>query len=180
LKTWVALFRGINVGGSHILPMKDLVGLLEGMGCTDVKTYIQSGNVVFRSPISQASRVASRIGNAVAERHGFRPDVLVLSPGELRGVVAANPFRAAEAVPKYLHLYFLSAAPTRPDLKSMHGARSGKEAFALEGRILYLHTPDGFGKSKLAGRVERWLGVAATARNWRTVSTLLELAQAYD
>jgi uncharacterized protein (DUF1697 family) len=180
VKTWIALFRGINVGGSHILPMTDLTALLERMGCTDVKAYIQSGNVIFRSPIAEASRVASRIGNAVADHHGFQPHVLILNPNELQGAVASNPFRAAETVPKSLHLYFLSGAPKSPDLKSMHGAKSKNEAFALKGRILYLHTPDGFGKSKLAGRVERWLGVEATARNWRTVSTLLKLAKAYD
>jgi uncharacterized protein (DUF1697 family) len=79
----------------------------------------------------------------------------MLNPNELQGAVASNPFRAAETVPKSLHLYFLSAAPKSPDLKSMHGAKSKNEAFALKGRVLYLHTLDGLGKSKLAGRVER-------------------------
>jgi uncharacterized protein (DUF1697 family) len=82
--------------------------------------------------------VASRIGNAVADHHGFQPHVLILNPNELQGAVASNPFRAAETVPKSLHLYFLSGAPKSPDLKSMHGAKSKNEAFALTGRILYL------------------------------------------
>jgi uncharacterized protein (DUF1697 family) len=180
VKTWIAFLRGINVGGSKVLSMKELTALLERNGCSDVKTYIQSGNVVFRSSMSEASRVEEHIRSVVSGRHGFEPRVLVLNRMELERAVASNPFPDAEADPKTLHLFFLSDPPTSPDIKSLSGTKSKSESFALKGKVFYLHTPDGFGKSKLAERVERSLGVDATARNWRTVSTVLELARTYQ
>jgi uncharacterized protein (DUF1697 family) len=116
----------------------------------------------------------------MAEHHGFQPHVLVLTPKELREGGCLEPLPCGRSSAKSLHLYFRSGVPKTPVLKSMRGAKAESEAFALTGRNLYLHTPDGFGKSKLAGRVEGWLGVEATARNCRTVSMLLELAKGYD
>jgi uncharacterized protein (DUF1697 family) len=176
MKTYIALFRGINVGGSHLLPMRDLTLVLEKNGCVDVQTYIQSGNVIFRSAMSDASRLAQQLAGAVFRSHGFEPRVLVLTRTELEGAVAGNPFREAEETPKSLHLFFLVDRPKRPDLKSLEALLAKTERFALKGRVFYLHTPDGFGISKLAQRAERLLGVEATARNWRTVRTLLEMA----
>lgn len=177
MKTWIALFRGINVGGNTLLPMKQLTALLEKAGCRDIKTYIQSGNVVFRSPMSDASRMASRIRAAVSADRGFEPRVLVLDRIELQTAMDANPFRDAIAEPKSLHLFFLAEAPKNPDIEALSGIKSKSEAFALKGRIFYLHTPEGFGTSKLAQRAERYLGVEATARNWRTVSAVFDLAK---
>jgi uncharacterized protein (DUF1697 family) len=90
--------------------------------------------------------------------------------------VAGNPFPRAVADPGRLHLFFLAATPKHPDLESLETLRARSERFELKGPIFYLHTPDGFGTSRLAGRAERLLGVEATARNWRTVTTLLEMA----
>lgn len=180
MKTWIALFRGINVGGSRVLPMKALVATLEASGCTGVRTYVQSGNAVFRSGEPQAARLAARIRRAVGERHGFEPGVHVLAPAELQRALAANPFPQAAAEPTTLHLFFLADAPWRPDFEALHAAKAARESFALAGRVFYLHTPDGFGKSRLAARVERCLGVAATARNLRTVAALVKLAKAGD
>lgn len=177
MKTWIALFRGINVGGNRVLPMKSLVTALESIGCTDVRTYVQSGNAVFRSAASQAARLAASIRRAVGERHGFEPGVLVLAPAELQRALADNPFARAAAEPTSVHLFFLVEAPRRPDLEALNAAKAAREAFALAGKVFYLHTPDGFGRSKLAARVERCLGVEATARNLRTVSALVELTR---
>jgi uncharacterized protein (DUF1697 family) len=178
MKTYIALLRGINVGGSHILPMKALRALLEERGCADVRTYIQSGNVVFRSAVSDAGRLATALTTAVSRSHGFEPRVLILSQRELESAAAGNPFAEADQAPKSVHLFFLAERPQKPDLKSLDVLKAPGERFALKGRAFYLHTPDGFGTSKLAGRVERLLGVEATARNWRTVQTLLEMATA--
>jgi uncharacterized protein (DUF1697 family) len=104
--------------------------------------------------------------------------VLVLTLAELERAAAANPFPEGADDPRRLHLFFLAERPARPDLKSLEAARAASERFALEGRVFYLHTPDGFGTSKLAARVERLLGVEATARNWRTVTAILEMAMA--
>jgi uncharacterized protein (DUF1697 family) len=176
--TYIALLRGINVVGSHQLPMMDLKAMFERNGCVDVQTYIQSGNVVFRSAVSRTDRLASRIATAVSAARGFEPRVLVLTRRELERAAAHNPFREAEASPKTLHLFFLTKPARKADVRSMDTLKTTSERFALKGRVFYLHTPDGFGPSKLAGRAERLLGVDATARNWRTVTTLLEMARA--
>jgi uncharacterized protein (DUF1697 family) len=175
MKTYIALFRGINVGGNHMLPMKDLKVLLEQSGCVDVQTYIQSGNAILRCPTTDAAGLAAQITASVFRGHGFGPRVLLLTLRQLEGAVAGNPFPEAEENPKSVHLFFLAERPKQPDLRALQ-ALQATERFALKGDVFYLHTPEGFGISKLAGRVERLLGVEATARNWRTVKTLLQMA----
>ncbi len=178
LKTYVALFRGINVGGNNMLPMKDLKAIVEKEGCCDVQTYIQSGNVVFRSAASDAARLAKRFSTAVSKRYGFEPRVLLLSREELERAAKANPFPEAVENPKSVHLFFLAEPPKAPNLEGIEKIRLESERCQLKGRVFYVHTPDGFGTSKLATRVEQLLGVPATARNWRTVTTLLEMTAA--
>lgn len=178
MKTYIALFRGINVGGSHMLPMKDLRLLLEKNGCVDVQTYIQSGNVIFRSAMSDAGRWAKEVSAAVNRSHRFEPRVLVLTRSELERAAAGNPFPEAGDNPKSVHLFFLAEPPKTPDLQALETIKAKSERFTLNAKVLYLHTPDGFGTSKLAARAERLLGVEATARNWRTVTTLLKMAAA--
>jgi uncharacterized protein (DUF1697 family) len=178
VQTYVALLRGINVGGSHMLPMKDLKLLFEQHGCVEVRTYIQSGNVVFQSASSDAGRLAKQVAAAVSKGRAFEPRVLVLTRSELARAAANNPFPEADGNPKSVHLFFLAHLAKNADLKSMEALKAGTERFSLKGKVLYLHTPDGFGISKLAARAERLLGVDATARNWRTVTTLLQMAKA--
>jgi uncharacterized protein (DUF1697 family) len=177
MKTYIALFRGINVGGRNKLPMKDLVAALEDLGCQDVATYIQSGNSVFRSEEQDASLLSEGITATIGERYGFEPRVLVLGSDEMVRAMRSNPFPEAEAEPKTLHLYFLAAPPERPDLDSLEGIKGDRERFVLGDGVFYLHAPDGLGRSKLAANVERLLGVPATARNWRTVRKVMEMAQ---
>jgi uncharacterized protein (DUF1697 family) len=176
MNVYIALVRGINVGGAHMLPMKDLTLLFEQLGCVDVKTYIQSGNVVFRTADADTARLATRVTAAVAKARGFEPRLLVLTRKELELAAAGNPFPQAADNPQSVHLFFLAEPAKNADLKSLNALKSATERFVLKDRVLYLHTPDGIGRSKLAVRAERLLGVAATARNWRTVTTLLEMA----
>jgi uncharacterized protein (DUF1697 family) len=176
--TWIALFRGINVGGNNLLPMSQLKVLLGKLGASDVKTYIQSGNVVFRHADAEASILALRITRAVEKAFGFAPRVLLLTREQLEQAVAANPFRQADTDPARVHVMFLAATPERPDLAALEKVKAASEAFVLSDSCCYLHTPDGLAKSKLAERAERLLGVAATARNWRTVGKLLQLVLA--
>ena len=178
MDTYVALLRGINVGGSHMVKMADLKRLMEECGCADVRTYIQSGNSVFRSAASDVSRLEKKIAGAIAKSHGFEPRVLVLAGAELKRAAAANPFPEAAREPKTVHLFFLGAKPAKPDLKAIEALKAKTERFALKGRVFYMHTPEGLGKSKLATRAERLLGVDATARNWSTVTALLEMVGA--
>jgi len=176
MKTYIALFRGINVGGNNLLPMKELRVVLEKNGCLEVQTYIQSGNAIFRSAVSDPD-LAKRITSAVAKSRGFEPRVLVLTLNELESAAAGNPFPEAEANPTTVHVCFLAERPTKPDLKALEALKSKTEKFLLKGKIFYVHTPEGFGSSKLGAKAERLLGVQATARNWRTVTTLIEMAR---
>lgn len=178
MQTIIALLRGINVGGHHKLPMRELVQLLESLGLVNVKTYIQSGNVVFQcEPFNRVS-LAEKISTAVSQSHGFTPQVMLLSLAELETAVSQNPFPAAEENHKILHFYFLESAPPAPDLAKLEAVKTEREQFALIDKVFYLYAPDGIGRSKLAAVVEKGMGVATTARNWRTVSKMLEMGTA--
>lgn len=170
----IALLRGINVGGRRLL-MADLRRELEELGLEAVRTYIQTGNAVFRTASAETPDLADAIAGAIEEGHGFRPRVLVLDAADLRRAMDENPFPDAETDPKRLHLYFLAAEPTDVDVPALEEAATDSERFHVGKRVVYLHTPDGFGRSTLAGQIERRVGVPATARNWRTVLKLREM-----
>ena len=174
---YIALLRGINVGGKNKLPMKDLSALIADLGGQQIKTYIQSGNAVFRHQTSNSIELSRELEADIRKTHEFEPRVLLLSMSELAKAVARNPFPAAEADPKTLHLYFLAAIPQHPDIESLEVIKGDRETFQLDQTIFYLHAPNGIGRSKLAAKAEKLLGVTATARNWRTVSKLMRLAE---
>ncbi len=176
MKTYIALFRGINVGGKHALPMKDLVAVLEYLGSQNVKTYIQSGNAVFSSKEKDASLLSNRIGDEIKKRRGFKPYVLLLELEDIEKAVRENPFPEAEIDPKSLHVGFLASAPENPDLKTLEGLKKNGERFHLIGNVFYLHAPEGVGKSKLAANAEKLLGLPMTDRNWNTVCKIREMA----
>lgn len=156
--------------------MKDLTAIFERGGFGAVRTYIQSGNVVFQSAHGSARSLAAEIGALILKRAGFEPQVLVLSPRELAAAVRGNPFPQADRDHKSLHLFFLSRRPPRPDLDSLTRLQRGREGFALQGKVFYLFTPHGFAQCELHDKVERSLGVHATARNWRTAQQLLAMS----
>ena len=182
--TYIALFRGINVGGRNTLPMKDLVALLEGLGCDDVTTYIQSGNAVFRHDEVDSPHLAARISTSICESHGFKPDVLLLTTEQLERAVASNPFPDAESEPSRLHVFFLAAAPDNPDTDRMEEMRAENERVAVQSGVVYFHAPDGIGRSKLAAGLERALGVAGTGvrlpRFWIWPGSRFRVAAAFD
>ena len=178
MNVFVALLRGINVGGHNKLLMRELVQLLESLELSNVKTYIQSGNVVFQTERTDQVRLGGEIRSAVEQRYGFAPQVMVFSLADLETAVARNPFANAQADPKTLHFYFLEVAPPNPDLAALEALKTEQEQFQLIDNVFYLHAQNGIGRSKLAAKVERALGVAVTARNWRSVSKVLEMATA--
>lgn len=175
--TWACLFRGINVGGKNVVPMKKLVTALTVAGCKQVKTYIQSGNVVFRHAAKTPSALQVIIADRIEKVFGFRPEVFVLSVDRLERALDRNPFPAAVAAPNRLHAFFLAREPEAPDTGALEQWKTDNESFVLDQGIFYLYAPDGIGRSKLAARVERLLGVPTTARNWRTLMKLLALAR---
>ena len=178
MKTYVALFRGINVGGRNVLPMKVLVAVLEDIGARNIKTYIQSGNGVFVSPETDAPRLLHQIRNAIKTRCGFDPHILLLELEELERVIKKNPFPDAATDPKGLHAGFLATVPAKPNLIMLESLKSATERFHLIDKVFYLHAPDGIGRSKLAAQAEKFLGVPMTDRNWRTVCAIWEMAKA--
>ena len=177
MKTYIALFRGINVGGKNGLPMKELVAILEDLGCRNVKTYIQSGNAVFESKEKDASRLSHKISVEIKKRRRFEPYVLLLELEEIERAITENPFREAETAPKTLHVGFLASAPGNPDLKALESLKKESERFHLIDSVFYLHAPEGVGRSRLAANAERLLGVSMTDRNWRTVCKIRDMAR---
>jgi len=180
MRTYIALFRGINVGGTNVLSMKDLVTLLESTGSQNVKTYIQSGNAVFQNKEENVSLLSNKIRAAIKKNHGLEPQVILLKPEEIARAIEANPFPEAESEPKTLHVHFLASMPKNPDLGALESIKGDRELFALKDRVFYLHAPDGIGRSKLAANAEKLLGVAITGRNWRTVCKVMAMAKQYS
>jgi len=176
---YAALLRGINVGGRNKLPMKELVGIFEKEGCDEVRTYIQSGNVVFRAPAGTIDAVAAAVRDGIARRFGFDVPIILRSASDLARVAAANPFLVDAPNPKHLHVGFLADAP-RPDaIAALDAARSDVDRFAVVGSEVYLHVPGGMGRTKLTTDwFDRRLETAMTVRNWRTVNTLVEMTGA--
>lgn len=177
MKTYIALFRGINVGGNNALPMKELAAVLESLGLRGVKTYIQSGNVVFQGRAVDPALLSKRIGTAIGKSHGFEPWVRLLDRPMLEQVIRGNPYPEAEDAPGTLYVNFLATIPPRPNLDGLEKLRAPNERFQLADDVLYLHAPDGIGRSRLAAALERLLGVPMTNRNWNTVRKLGEMAR---
>ena len=176
MHTYVALLRGINVGGKNRIPMAELKSLFSSLGLEDVVTYIQSGNAVFRSPTVAAGEVAAGIEQGISAVFGIDVAVLIRTPAELREIARSNPFLEEEADLSKLHVAFLDAAPAAGEVARLDPQRSPPDAFSLRGREIYLRFPNGSGRSKLTvDYFERRLGVRATARNWNTLAKLHEL-----
>ena len=177
MNTYIALFRGINVGGKNSLPMKELVTLLEDIGAKKVRTYIQSGNAVFQSAEKNSAQLEKRLSAEIKKRHGFAPRILLLRLEAIKLAMEKNPFPEAEADPVSLHLGFLLSPAEKPDLEKLKSLKKESERFHLSGNVFYLHAPEGVGRSKLAASAEKLLGVPMTDRNWRTVCKIKELAE---
>lgn len=174
VNTYIALFRGINVGGKNSLPMKELAAIIESLGYKDVTTYIQSGNVVFRSRGKIGAKDVTELRLAIRKKKEFDPKVLILDAEQLHTAVKNNPFPTENG--KVLHFFFLESAPRNPNLEKLDQLKKESEKFRLSKEIFYLHAPEGIGRSKLAAGVEKELGVPVTSRNWNTVHKLVSMA----
>ena len=182
MPTHVALLRGINLAGRNRVAMAALREVVEGLGHTDVATYIQSGNVVFTSAETDPGTVAAALEQAIGDQLGVRPKVVVLTCRELAQVVAGNPF-ADEDNPKLVHAVFWNGPLGPEELDAVAAAQQrsrelgSRDQARVVGTTLYLHTPDGFGRSELAAQLTKLAGgrTAGTARNWATVRKLLAM-----
>jgi len=177
LSTYIILFRG--VGGATQLPTKPLREALTEAGFGNVTTYINSGNAVLKSSISREKTIAS-VADICKREFGFSKDIHAVTLDEWSALIDANPFPEAVAVPKFLHAAVLAAQPEEGKVKALQAVAAKGERIAVVGKVAYLHTPEGFGTSKLAERFDKGIGVPNTARNWNTVLKLKELAEKVD
>lgn len=176
--SYVALLRGINVGGKNKLPMAELVELFSAAGCADVRTYIQSGNVVFVASRATAERIPEVIAAKIAARFGLRVPIVLRSADEVLKVASTNPFLKRGAAPESLHVAFLAKGPDRRHAAALDPERSPGDSFELRGRELYLHLPHGVAETKLTNAYfDGTLATTSTLRNWRTVLKLVEMVQ---
>ena len=177
MATYVALLRGINVGGRTRVKMDDLRRLFVALDHADVRSYLQSGNVIFKSPIEEPSCLAADVERSIARDLGLTVTVVLRTADDLAQVVANNPFLGRGADPATLHVTFLADAPDRDRAARLETPAGQPDELALAGREVYLHCPNDYGRTKLNNAsIERRLGVSATTRNWRTVTTLRDLA----
>ena len=169
----ILLLRGVNVGGTNRLPMADFRDMLAGLGLGNPRSLIASGNAVFDDP--DLPDLRDTIASAIATRFGFRPDLFLYTADSFAGICTANPFAAESKTDgSKVHAVFLAAPTTLAPEATAPFATT--ERWHLTPAALYLHAPDGLGRSKLAERLPRLLGVSSTARNWNTVRTLANLA----
>lgn len=156
--------------------MKDLAALFDTAGCSNVRTYIQSGNVVFSASPAVVKRVPALIAAAISRKFGFDSPVIVRSTSEMRAIATHNPFVGVEPNPALMHVVFLADAPTKTAVASLDPKRSPPDRFVVRGRDIYLHVPNGAGRSKLtAAYFDSTLKTISSARNWNTVLALLEM-----
>lgn len=175
---FILLLRGINVGGpTRSLPMKELKGMLEKLGATDVQTYIQSGNVVGTIKSEIASELPEQLIAKINEAKGFCPSIILLTLSQLKKAISQNPFPDAVEEPKLLHVGFLSSKPQKPDLETLQTLLTDGEKIALNDTCFYHFAANGYGRSKVAEKAERLLGVPMTDRNWNTVKKLQSMAE---
>ena len=176
MTTWIVLLRGVNVGGRNRLPMAALRELLAEVGLENVRTYIQSGNIVLDSLDGDRDSVARSVQGAIEERFGFAPHTFVLDVDAFDAAIAANPFSQGDEDPKAVHFFFLAEPDPTADLDGLRELATQGEEFVLTEAVLYLHTPSGFGRSKLVERLHRFIGGELTARNLRSVRAIRALA----
>ncbi len=175
MTTYIALLRGINVGGNNKVPMKDLSAVFQSVGCVEVRTYIQSGNVVFACARVE-SELRVELETRIRERFGFAVPVVLRSAEELRPVPGANPFPEAES-----GVMFLADPPTPEGVAKLDPNRSPGDSFVVHGREVYLHLPNGFANTKFTNAyLDSKLSTVSTGRNLRTVAKLIEMAHEID
>ena len=172
MTTYIALLRGVNLGARNKVSMADLRTMIESLGAEDVQTYVQSGNVVFKSRVRSAATLAGDIERRISRELGLEIRVVLRTDKQLAKIVAGNPFAATQSEGTKLHVTFLAEAPKASLTRALE-----PDEFQIKGREVYLHTPKGYGRSKLSNAYfEKQLGVAGTTRNWNTVTKLAELA----
>jgi uncharacterized protein (DUF1697 family) len=179
MKTFIALLRGINVSGQKKIRMADLKAHLEELGWEGILTYIQSGNIIFQCHEDHPEKAAEKITLKLKEKYGFDVPALVLEPPDLLYLIQNHPYvKDPDARIERLAVTFLFDNPRAELIHKLEEMRQPNENFHLDGKFIFLHYPDGFGRAVISNNVfEKTLQVEATTRNWRTVNKLSEMAK---
>jgi uncharacterized protein (DUF1697 family) len=175
----ISMLRAVNVGGHNRIKMDALRALYESLKLRDPQTYVQSGNVIFRTEERDLVRLAQRVENGIERRFGFRPAVIVRTASELRNVIARNPFAKRRGIePSRLLVTFLAGDPGRDAREQVRRMKTAPEELRIEGRELYTYYPNGMARPKLSwAALERTLKTPGTGRNWNSVTKMLEIAE---
>jgi uncharacterized protein (DUF1697 family) len=178
----ISMLRGVNVGGHKMVKMDALCTLCGSLGLRDVETYVQSGNVIFRADGRDLVRLRKQIESGIEKTFGFHSDVILRTPAELRDVVKRNPFAARRGIePKRLAVTFLAGDPGKEAREKLLAIKTEPEELRIEGRELYIYYPDGMARPKLTWPIiEKVLKTSGTARNWNTVTKLIEIGERFE
>jgi len=175
----ISMLRGVNVGGHNKIKMDALRALYESLKLRDAQTYVQSGNVIFRTDERDIARLTKRIEDGIERKFGFRPDVILRTAAEMRDVVARNPFAKRRGIePGKLLVTFLASDPPAEVREKVRQIKCDPEELRIEGRELYIYFPNGMGRSKLStAKLEKTMSTPGTGRNWNSVTKMLEMAE---
>ena len=172
--TYISLLRGINVTGYKKINMKELTAVYQSLEFENVRTYIQSGNVIFESSESNIDKLSKIIESAIKKKYSFEVSVFILTPNELQKIIERNPFPKKDFKP--LMVTLLNQEPIKEKIKSLEVLDTNYEKYEICGKVIYLYFPNGYGRAKLNNNfLENKLKVRATTRNWRTLNKLLEM-----
>jgi len=172
------MMRGINVGGQKIIRMENLRGSFEALGFRRVRSYVQSGNVIFEAPKDSSNSFSGRIREKILDEYGFSVPLILRTSGEMQKLVSDNPFLKQVGIDRSkLHVTFLSVLPAKAALGRLNALNGDPDQFRVKGREVYLYCPNGYGRTKLSNTVfEKLLSIDATTRNWKTVNRLVEIS----
>jgi len=175
----ISMLRGVNLGPHNRIKMDELRALYESLKLEDPRSYVQSGNVVFRTKEKNSPQLAKKIQAGIEKKFGCCPEVILRTAEELRRTMAANPFREqAKTEPGKVLVTFLAGEPPREAEANLQKFKDFPEQLHLKGRELYIYFPNGAGKSKLPwSAVDKFLKVTGTARNWNSVQAMLKIAE---
>ena len=178
MTVFISLLRGINVGGKKRIGMADLVQLYNSLGFDNVRTYLQSGNVLFEAPNGDPSLLSANISQNISAKCGFSVNVILRTSEKLRRIILASPLEKEGLDAATYHVTFLSDSPPEEFPKSQMKGSDGPDRYVILGREVYVSCPNGYGKTRFSNTFfEKKLGVVATTRNWKTVTTLAEMAK---
>lgn len=173
----ISMLRGVNVGGHNKIKMDALRALYESLKFTGCQTFIQSGNVIFKTKERNLAKLSSQIQTAIERSFGFRPDVILRTSDELRDVIARNPFAKRRGIePGKLVVTFLASVPAPETRDNLLKLKTDPDELHIDGRELYIYFPNGMGRSKLWSLIERTLKISGTGRNWNSVTKMLAIA----